>query len=368
MAKCKEWIESALTRKLSKSNAVAILMLTVIATLMFIFNAQTFIWMDEYLFYRLSDGLPGYSVSPDWFYKDFPETVNENDPRGAEGFRKVIETVYNTPVYSHTPLATILVYPIVKLATDNPRLDMTETRTLRIIPILLSTITFALIYVLLKRRIGRYALLTFIPILLSCQLLAGAMFFYWDVFMAFFFVLTLFLMEMPNAPKWAKYVTACCLVNTKMFLGPLFLVPLIIKEKKLILCTFSLLPFWLYTLYITGDPIYWYHYYLLHTSVWNASWSIWVIPNLGSTILGWNFITYLVLTIGCLVLVKKYPVYIAFYVLTIAYGVGIGFGLNHMSHILYSGALVFPLVFYHLLRKFKIQGIALIRQQPVTEV
>jgi len=78
---------------------------------MFEISLKTPMWMDEYVFYRLSSGLPSYSTSVEWLYQDRPAMLSLTQDWDADGFdsRAALSSTYNSPIYPHTPLATIIV-------------------------------------------------------------------------------------------------------------------------------------------------------------------------------------------------------------------------------------------------------------------
>lgn len=329
------------------------------------FSIHTPIWMDEYYFYRLSQELPEYGTSVDWIYEDKPELLIPSST--LEGrTREYYSAIYDTPIYTHTPLPTILVWPLVELTDnlaekgiisgleiDNLGGDLTDastfavsdqTKILRMVPILLTISSLLLIYFMLKRRLGIYALLAFLPvILLPSVLLMGALWFYWDAFMVLFFLLTLYLLDKNPKSKWA-YLTSCCMVNTKMFIGVLFLVPLVLKNKKIALAVFSLVPFYFVTLYVTGDPFFWVTHYLGQTAIHQGSYTEWVLPQIWALVVNWRLLTILLLSIGCIFFIKEYSAYVAFYLLSWVYGFGFGLSMCQVSTILYGSGLVCPLV------------------------
>ena len=322
--------------------------LALLGSIMFMLSHYLPVGMDEYMFYRLSDGLPSYSTSPDWIYVDNPSVVLESDPRGAERIHEVVIGTYTTPIYSHGPLVPALMWPAVKLFGDGIQISTNGLSALRAISISLSLLTFYLIYLTLKRRVGHVALLFALPVMLASRTLSGAIWVHWDVFMMFFFALTLYLTESQKGPKWLPFLTACMLVNTKLFLGVAFLIPLVFMDRRLILCTLSLIPWWTVAWVTTGDPIYFIHFYLgqvgFHNEIYTrlAWWlSVWRA----------DFIMYLVATLGSILLVRKYPTYILFYMATLTYGFGTGLGMNHLSSLVYGGALAFPLLADKLLKR-----------------
>lgn len=352
-------------------------------------SLRTPMWMDEYCFYRLSLGLPDYAMNADIFFEDRPAMLAPNidwDSRGIDR-DKMFRLVYDTPIYSHTPLAPILMWPVVKgldiLAdyeiiphieeetgyTYQATKDIKEfmklraeiiTNILRAITITLCCVTLWLIFKIMEKKIGKRGALFFgIPVGACTMMMYGAYLFYWDAFMMFFFVLTLYFMEVKPDSKW-KYVTACCLVNTKMFLGIAFLFPLFVKAfiedykksgwvwpipgYKMALPILSIIPFYIAIVLVTHDPLSVVTRYLaqvpLHDFIYSLNgWKEWV--NILTT-LGMQF--FVPMTVPIVFYIKKYPEYVIFLAMTLVYAWSTGLGITHVSSMVYSGALVFPLV------------------------
>jgi hypothetical protein len=311
-------------------------------------------WQDEYVFYRITSQLPNTSVTTEWFYKDNPKTLIP-----SEGFpvdrQDLFHKIYDMPIYMHSPLANYIVYPIVKGANyladkgiiphieDSNELHLQEPMTmiLRIIPILLMCVSMFFIYKLLKLKIGNEAYLYSIPVFVSINLLGGMYNFYWDCFMWFFFILTLYLMERKS--KWA-YLTSCFMVNTKFVIGLALLIPLIIKNKKMVLPALSIIPFYIATVVITHDPFYIITHLFPQTSQYSWMYMFWT-----NNIIWHNgLLIFAVLTVPIFYYYKKYPEYVVLFVIVLLYAFGLGISLEKISSLLYVGALVFPLVMYEL--------------------
>ncbi|MBU2118738.1 MAG: hypothetical protein KJ954_14215 [Alphaproteobacteria bacterium] len=362
-------------------------------------SLRTPMWMDEYCFYRLSLGLPGYSATSDWFFKDRLATLSPSIDWSKTGFDRdeTFKLVYDTPVYPHTPLVPILMSPIVKglnlLADYNiiPHIedelgytyaatqDMDEflrlraeviTNVLRAITITTIMVSLYLIYKIMEKKIGKDALFFGLPVAASVMMLYGAFLIYWDVFMMFFFVLTLYMMECKPESKW-KYVTACCLVNTKMFLGVAFLFPLFVQQFqndiktgwkwplpgwKMALPILSLIPFYVYSLFIVGDPLFFWNHYTAQIPLHDFIYTINSFDGYLKLLVNLGVPFYLPMTVPILWYSKKYPAYATFWVMSMVYAWATGLGITHTSTMIYSGALVFPLVAYewNLMEKFRV--------------
>ena len=345
------WSVQTLGVKVQKKVTVGLItILMLLVGVMFMLSHHLTFGMDEYMFYRLSNGLPNYSTSSDWIYVDNTSVLSADDPRGDDRIREVVEGTYNTPIYAHGPLAPALLWPAVKLFGNGIHIDEGGIFVLRVIAIGLSTLSFLLIYLIAKKRVGYSALLFAFPVMVGGRMLAGTMWVYWDVFMFFFFALTLYLMERPNTPKWLPVLTTCMMVNTKMFLGVLLVLPLGFKDRRLLLCTLSIIPWWVVSWVVTGDPIFWVRHYWSQVDFHNE---IYGIQQLGWWLTVWrmDLVVYLMLTACSLAFIRKYPTYVTFYLITLLYGFGAGLGMSQISAVLYGGALVFPFMVSGVLRR-----------------
>jgi hypothetical protein len=364
----------------SKIKILWVLPVAMFVVVMLVFSKNTPMWMDEYIFYRLSSGLPNYSTSSDWLFVDRPSTINPmdtwNDKTDLPFDRDYsLKWIYDNKVYSHTPLAPILVYPTVKVLNcladmnvishiedeagypklydengetivPSPYMEAENmTIVLRLIPISLFVVSMWLIFKLLYKRVGKCAYTFAIPIVIMIQILSGVLMFYWDVFMIFFFVLTLYLMDKKS--KWA-YVTACFMLNTKMFIGLLFLLPLIVKNWRMIFCGLSLVPFYLVIAISNGDilsPIL--HYIsgqggIIHSYVYH----LYDLKGYGLLFISLGIPFFVAMCLPILWKFKKYPEYVVLFVVSNVYAWGSGLGMAHISCLIYVGAIIFPLVVY----------------------
>ena len=322
-------------------------------------SAKMPIVLDEYFFYRMASQFPDYSSTTDWFYRDRPELLPIASDFDMSWYEKNIRLQYENPIFVHFPLPVILVYPAVKAVNsladagiiphieDGYTKGKAETITfiLRLIPIGLFAISMWLIFKLLWKKVGNHAYLFALVPAASSIMLTGAFLFYWDVFMMFFFVLTLYLMEKNS--KW-QYVTAILLVNTKILVGMVFLIPLIIKNRKIAFAALSAIPFYIATLVVTGDPLYLVTHYMAQKGVHDYMYTIWLNNGLWGYIWNLGILFFAVLTLPIIIYFRKYPVYVTFWLVATFYAYGSGLGLTHLSTVVYIGALSFPFVAHEL--------------------
>jgi hypothetical protein len=324
----------------------------------FITGAKTDpLWQDEYVFYRITQELPNTSTSDTWFWVDNPKTTYNSEQWDSSIDRHdVFARIYNTPIYVHSPIWNYIAYPFVKFADwladkgvikhieeDQSKVQSAETMTigLRIIPIVLFIITMWFVFLILWRKVDWYAYFYFIPMLASSVVLTVVPYFYWDMFMWLLVVLTLYFQEKNS--KWA-YLTGCLLVNTKIAIGLLLLIPFIIKNKKMVLCALSLIPFYLATVFVTHD-IFWIFTHLGGTTgAYSWLYSFW--DNSMIRIFGLPF--YAICTLPIFYYFKKYPVYCSLLIITIIYGWGLGITPTKMTGMLIIGGLACSLFLYEL--------------------
>lgn len=348
---------------------------------------RTPMWMDEYVFYKLALNFPDYAATSDWFFVDRPAMLSPNINWEEKGFdrREMFSIVYDTPIYPHTPLMPIIFSPLVKglnFLADNEVLPHIEEETgypadasnnpvafqamkaevitniLRVISIVTVMLTLWLIYKIMEHKTGKSAFWFALPISTGVMMLYGAFLFYWDAFMMLFFVLTLYLMEVKPHSKW-KYVTACCLVNTKMFLGIAFLFPLFVKASvdeiqtgwkwpipgyKMALPILSIIPFYIATVIVTGNPIYLYEHYIAQVPIHDFIYTLNSTKDYLIILFNLGMYWFIPMTLPVVYYIKKYPAYVIFWAMSMFYAWATGLGITHTSTMVYSGALVVPLL------------------------
>jgi hypothetical protein len=313
------------------------------------------LWQDEYTFYRITQELPSTATSDTWFWIDNPKTTYNSEQYWPDYVDRhdIFSKIYNTPIYVHSPIWNYAMWPIVKFAdwladkgvvehieTDQSRVQSAETMTIgfRIIPIILFMVTMWFVFLILQRKVGNYAYFFSIPLFVSYVILNNVAFFYWDMFMWLLVVLTLYFQEKNS--KWA-YLTGCLLVNTKLLIGILLLIPFMIKNKKMVFCILSFVPYWIATGIVTGD-IWWLYFHEKATV--NYGWLYSFLSM--DTLWLFNLPCYALVTLPIFFYAKKYALYCVLLVITIFYGWGCGISANKMQGMLISGALIFPIIAY----------------------
>lgn len=339
-------------------------------------------WMDEYIFYRLTSNLPNYQTSSNWFYQDRPQVMNPmNTWEKQTGIpydrNALLDWIYSTKAYGHNMLEPILCYPLVQtvnfLADHNviphvedemgyPNIpkDITQedlskvnltmnaeaiTKILRFVPIILFALSMWLIFLIMYPKVKNNAAVLVVPVAACVQMLGGVYFFYWDVWMMFFFILTYYLMERKS--KWA-YVTACCLVNTKIFVGLAFLLPLVFKNWRMIFTGFAFAPWYLFVAYKNGNLFYPITHYVTGTGM-DAHNYVYHLHDLKGWILMFVMLGvpfFILMTFPIFAKIKKYPDLVALLIISVVYAFGSGLTQTDISDLVYVGALIFPVVSY----------------------
>ena len=349
--------------KLSSKTLGWLLPIIMFGIILMMWNVKTPIVTDEYCFYKLSLNFPDYHGTADWFLKDRPSMLNNSINWNKEEQAQAFHTIYDSQLYPHVPLMPMIFSPLVKglnyLADRNviPHLESeagldaplesqkaeTITIILRTLSIITLLVSMYLIFRLLYEKIGKIAYFFPVPLAASYQLLFGAFLFYWDVFMIFFFVLTLYLMERKS--KWA-YLTACLMVNTKMFVALVFLIPLMFKNWKMVFAGLAIAPWFLVSWVVTGNLFYFFAHYFGVVDEHNYIAQLYNFKDWLLILIGLGMPFFVIMTFPIFRWIKKYPEYVALLIICLIYAYNGGLALTHMSSLLYAGCLVFPIVAY----------------------
>jgi len=277
------------------------------------------VYSDEYVFYKVSEGLPAYSSSADWILVDRPDLITHKSEQvwGKDIVVKVNRLAYEKQVWVHPSLDSVLVYPFVK-ATDN-------IKGLRAIPITLTMGSLVLLFLILRRRLSpMLAVITISPVLLFDEIVMfGGIYFYHEAFMLFFLILTIYLSETES--KW-KYLAGAALALSKLP-AVAFLLPLIIKDRdwKYLLSATVIVPYWIATWVIGGSPFYLINHWLAMSEVARTIfWAGNILPQLGIFLIHSGIAAFAVLVIPGLYFAIKEKQYWLLVAILIAVVLGIG--------------------------------------------
>ena len=209
---------------------------------------------DEMIFIRITQQLPKYDSHMVWYSidgKTDPNTYLEPSP--------FFDKAYNHPIWVHPPAANYLAYPIVKLLYhESSEVDIREG-VLRLRWIAWAMIAFCIlgaVYLVRKRdRSGKVFLLSMLPLATGYILFTqwGDNWFYHDTFMLAFLMVAL-LMRKTKYEKFI-YIPLALMVGSKIY-GVLFLIPFTIENRKTVLCSLALVPYFVQSYFVTGNFFY----------------------------------------------------------------------------------------------------------------
>jgi hypothetical protein len=198
--------------------------------------------LDEYWFMKQSQNLPGYSSTARWAY-EWKELYWQGETIYPANWARA----YDNPFWVHPPLAYILTYPIAG--------DYNAGRKVAIIIMLLSVST--MLYLAARRqpeKAIRNAGIATIPLVLGSAIITSRLNLYYnDIFMVGFLVSSLALRE-SKLKGWV-WLPLTLMALTKIH-AVIFLIPFVVENRKLALCTLGLIPFWVGAYIVTSDPLY----------------------------------------------------------------------------------------------------------------
>lgn len=212
---------------------------------------------DEALFIRMTNyNLLEYKTYPEWFTRE--GNIHPNDS-GYLPITDYWDKAYADPIWHHPPLANYLAYPIVKLVWNDANLATIDAGTVKLRVVawfMFSSCVLAAFWLVWKRyKSPNILLLSTLPFIASIPFFLswGQNWFYHDMFVLVFFTIALLLRK----TKYEKYIyiPLACMVackGTAVFL----LLPFIWENKKVVLCSLSLIPYFLQCYLVTGDFIY----------------------------------------------------------------------------------------------------------------
>ena len=287
--------------------------------------------LDEYMFYRTTEGLPRYEAKVEWLYDERPDLVSETLTPYP-----VYEMALEKPVWVHPPLASLLAYPFTKMTSN--------IQSLRLVPIALTVASLGLLLLLIRRRLGIFlAVVSISPILLFGKVLAeGGTFFYHEAFMLFFLVLTIYLSDLGS--KW-RYVSGGALALTKLP-AIVLLIPLMIKDRTWMYGLIGvgvLVPYWVYSWVVGGSPWYLWTHWIEISEVARGHWINFVVPNLLAHVIDSRFLIYLIIVVPGTYLVFKAKQYwlVVLVGLTAFLGLGWAWIYYQMIEMVFVGLIAF---------------------------
>lgn len=291
------------------------------------------IWVDEFIYLKLSGGLPNYSTDKNWIvgYETF-NSININDP--------IMDATYTSKVWGHPPVAVIIMYPFTVGRSGDYYID--NIQWYRLIYVVLLVLSVILITDIIRRKFGWLITgISLLPMVISQYLISCSIFAYFDGWMILFTCLTLWLCEVKRN-KWWKYISAVLLVGTK-FYASFLLLPIVYMEYrkygltssvKMLSCCFALIPFLIYQWLTTGNVLYIFSGHWLASTQWNYNVLIeYTLKNIWSYIVNWGLYIHFPLVVGGIILWFKDKTisigYILLYVIILLLAINGGFSGSH---------------------------------------
>jgi len=345
--------------KFIKNNLLLLAVLLFVANITYVWWTASFISItrDEYIFYRLTLNLPNFNTDAKWLEDDIAKEEGYSDPAADltnPGTRDLNQASYTTPIWIHPPVANYFAYPIIKMF-DNPVSQIKAVHLLCVILIILTVVLFADI---IRRRTSQViAALSIFPMLISQWLLLNGIVFYHDIFMWFFFALTMWVIECKPNSKWIillSVVVVLTKINAILLLIPIALF-LGYKNKKveykvIIPSIFAIATFFVLQSIVAKDALYIFHHWggtlsnLAYTFV-----GVVVFPHWVNFVVGWVLFIYVpLLLVGGYLVIKHrmrshYP-FVALGLITMGFGFGWAWLGYQVFPIMYASMFMIPVV------------------------
>jgi len=202
--------------------------------------------MDEYIFAKITRNLPNYYSSAEWA-KEWYSIYGNPKPEHSH-WKETWDEAYNNEVWVHPPLANVITYPIVAI-TDNFKI-LKGFASL----IILTGIASLLFLVYKRRKSITDVMFALFPLAFGAIIIFYPLnLFYHDIIMVMFLVIALILRE--SRFKRFIYIPLALMVLTKIY-AVIFLIPFIMENRKLSLCSLSLIPYLLWVWISTGEIFY----------------------------------------------------------------------------------------------------------------
>jgi len=139
-----------------------------------------------------------------------------------------------------------------------------------------------------------------------------------------------------------------------MWIGMVFLLPIIIVEIrrnwrtswKMMLTVFSIIPWWIIATVITHNPIYLWSHYIATTWIWSYFNSLTTFSGYASLFIQQAIPIFIALFILILLKFPKHLEYAAYILIAVAYEWGNTLEVTYLPAMIFSVALVMPLVSY----------------------
>lgn len=211
---------------------------------------------DEAVFIRITEHLPAYESKAEWWTRDGVTAPEDCDYLLPSTFYR---NVLDTPIWRHPPVANYLAYPAVKLLMNEESVATIDESTVKLRYIAWGMLAFGILGTvqIVRRRdkSGNTMLLAMLPLAAGYAIFTfpNTNWFYHDTFVLVFLT-TALLMRKTKYEKFI-YIPLALMVGCKIT-AVLFLIPFVIENEKVALCSLVLVPYLVQTYVVTGEPFW----------------------------------------------------------------------------------------------------------------
>lgn len=335
----------------------ALAILAFVANIFYVWNSQAMrnSWMgnDEYFFYRITQNLPNYATTGAWLVEE-----GAPNPEGVDDAAVYLfDRAYTTPVWIHPLIANFVAYPITLLFDDAPK----QIQWLRLFDVVMIIFTAVMFLDIIKSHTnGIVAGISVLPMLVGRYLLANGIMFYHDLFMWFFFALTMWVITKRPNSKWIiplSVLTVLSKMNAPLLLIPVLLYLYYQNRDKMMLVkvgvssTVAVFGYMAFQAVVTGDPLYVFHHWSA-LSYAQTNFGKNVLPYLWDYVWSWGlWMSVPLLVVGIFMAVKRRIIafygFAAFGLITLMYSFGWGFYGYHVFPMMYASMFMIPVIWFN---------------------
>ena len=312
-------------------------------------------WMgnDEYFFYRTTMNLPHLATTGGWLTEDVAPNAQGVDRPAVYLF----DQAYTTPIWIHPLIVNYIAYPIAMLFDD----VVEQIQWLRLVDVVIIILTVVLFLDIIRRRTNPYiAAISVLPMMVGKLLLANGIMFYNDLFMWFFFALTMWVITVRPHTKWIillASVTALCKINAPLLLAPILLYQYYLTKDKTVIArvgiisVVAVLGYMTFQAIVAGDALYVLHHWGRLSSNANLNITANVLPHLWIYVFSWGLWVSIPLLVAGTVLaikrkIKVFYGFVAFGVIALLYGFGWGSFAYHVFPVMYASMFMIPVIWF----------------------
>lgn len=343
-----------LLRKNYHNIIFAVAIMAFVGNILYIWNSPAMrnSWMgnDEYFFYRTTMNLPNVETTGGWLVEDVaPKPEGVDNPASL-----LFDKAYTTPIWVHPLVANAIAYPVAMLFDD----VVEQIQLLRLFDIAMITATvFLFLDVIRQKTNGVVAAVSILPMFVGRYLLANGIMFYNDLFMWFFFALTMW--TITKTPR-LRYVLPLAVLTVLMKgNAPLLLLPILVYyycqtgnksavAKVGIASSVAVIGYMVFQAVVAGDALYVFHHWgNLNYATRNFSKN--VLPHLWDYAVSWGLWLSIPLIVAGMIVVawkrmKAWYGFAAFGLVTLLYSFCWGFFAYQVFPVMYASMFMIPVM------------------------